>query len=658
MEAGHVLQSLQANCVPEDIDELKQLVVSSSSFLDRAALSLAQVTHREAETSKASTRLILAAIQARIEDLRPTLPEPVPETSPIRLDISSHNHSTLSALDTIAQIMILLGVVCHWIVGLSTEPCEFIIGVTTMLIKMAMTAHARQPPSDYTSSQRIVLEQLPTSLYTATNRFQLDGQTTTYAVCPTCSYTHPPVQDRVTLHTKYPVRCSNQLVTASGLVLCNARLLESDNATSAPLKPFVMQSFRHYLSNLLSDGEIENICDQSCDDALEWQREGTHPCENEVFRGDFFRTFKGPHSQHLFLKRNGRMRLAFIMHVDFFNPNGTTKRGNHDSIGIISLALLNLPKRLRDKPENVFVAGIIPGPKEPPLDQLNHFIRPIIDEFEIGWQRGFHLPHTTASPEHGRLLDVALVISTNDLPCARKVSGTAGGTSNFICTVCNQVGRHNIQGVDYERWKHRDPSAMRSQAEAWRDACTTQEQDEIFENYGIRWSELWRLPYWDPTRMLVIDAMHCILEGLVHYHCRHVLHLKSHSEPRQEKQQGPAFVYPWMAYDPACTSQAERLKNVKEEIQVGLIQHDLSLSMDNTHESISSLKRKLSTRNKAPLHFVWKSLNLPSELTQRDSNGKNHVVSAKKKEHYIELLVGWVSHKFNQPHRSSIFPSV
>ncbi|KAJ7770001.1 hypothetical protein B0H16DRAFT_1715631 [Mycena metata] len=36
----------------------------------------------------------------------------------------------------------------------------------------------------------------------------------------------------------------------------------------------------------------------------------------------------------------------------------------------------------------------------------------------------------------------------------------------------------------------------------------------LIEDTGVRWSEFCRLPYWDPTRMPVIDAMHCVLEGV------------------------------------------------------------------------------------------------------------------------------------------------
>ena len=51
------------------------------------------------------------------------------------------------------------------------------------------------------------------------------------------------------------------------------------------------------------------------------------------------------------------------------------------------------------------------------------------------------------------------------------------------------------------------------------------EQEAVHINHGIRWSVLWELPYWDPTRQLVVDSMHCLLEGLVQHHSREVLGL-------------------------------------------------------------------------------------------------------------------------------------
>ena len=46
---------------------------------------------------------------------------------------------------------------------------------------------------------------------------------------------------------------------------------------------------------------------------------------------------------------------------------------------VIFLAILNLPRELRYKPENVILCGIIPGPHEPELT-INSYLEPLVDE--------------------------------------------------------------------------------------------------------------------------------------------------------------------------------------------------------------------------------------------------------------------------------------
>ncbi|KAF8200492.1 hypothetical protein K438DRAFT_2110620, partial [Mycena galopus ATCC 62051] len=148
-----------------------------------------------------------------------------------------------------------------------------------------------------------------------------------------------------------------------------------------------------------------------------------------------------------------------------------------------------------------------------------------------GWQPGIHLSRTGLS-ENGCLVDIAIAINVNDLPATRKMLGLAGVGSNHICTVCNCKGVDATYRTDLDDpvWARRDVRELRRWAYAWRDAKTQAERDTIFKHHGVRWSELWRLLYWDPTRMGVVDSMHCILEGLVHYHCRRVLRIDAERE--------------------------------------------------------------------------------------------------------------------------------
>ncbi|MBW0462185.1 hypothetical protein O181_001900 [Austropuccinia psidii MF-1] len=79
--------------------------------------------------------------------------------------------------------------------------------------------------------------------------------------------------------------------------------------------------------------------------------------------------------------------LAFLIYVDWFNAHG--KSSLLGRIGPIRLICLYLPPSERLNPENVYVARIIPGLKDPTALQLNHLLMPLIKERKELWQ-GYH----------------------------------------------------------------------------------------------------------------------------------------------------------------------------------------------------------------------------------------------------------------------------
>ena len=57
----------------------------------------------------------------------------------------------------------------------------------------------------------------------------------------------------------------------------------------------------------------------------------------------------------------------------------------------------------------MFLAGVIPGPNEPPLTAINHYLSPLINEFHSFWDTGVRFSQTQNFPD-GRLVQCALIL--------------------------------------------------------------------------------------------------------------------------------------------------------------------------------------------------------------------------------------------------------
>jgi len=297
------------------------------------------------------------------------------------------------------------------------------------------------------------------------------------------------------------------------------------------------------------------------------------------------------------------------------------------------MACLNLPLDIQYKPENMYLAGIIPGPKQPSLENLNHYICPLMRDLAASWEHGVRYSKTANHPD-GRLTRSAVVLAVCDLPTARHLAALASIGSHFFCSACSCYHKTNYGRVDFMNWMPRDKEKMRRYAEQWRDASTSAERERLFKEHGVCYSKLWHLPYWDPTRQLVIDSMHCILEGLVQYHIRNVLGLTTEDTPALPASQ-PAFDYAFTRLDPGTAALLSM--STKEITQVSAI-HELLVTQvpfpDNNfvEMQMEKLCDLLLHKNIRPLKFVCESLGrIPMKSTRL------------YKSDYAKALVQWVS---------------
>jgi hypothetical protein len=195
--------------------------------------------------------------------------------------------------------------------------------------------------------QADTLAQIPPSITAALSKLNLDGQSTIYAICPTCHCTYKPSFNHDSSIPIYPKRCSNKPKPDSNE--CGELLLETleDSQIMKPIKPFVYHHFHDYLAGLLSRPDLEELMDKSCDDLMKSMDQPAPSFVKDVFEAEFLRAFEGPKPGTLFVDRQGSGHYAFSLNVDFFAVEGMRIHGATASAGIISLACLNLPLDVR-----------------------------------------------------------------------------------------------------------------------------------------------------------------------------------------------------------------------------------------------------------------------------------------------------------------------
>ena len=96
-------------------------------------------------------------------------------------------------------------------------------------------------------------------------------------------------------------------------------------------------------------------------------------------------------------------------------------------MGIILLVCLNLPPNIRYKAEHMCLVGIIPGPHEPPLTTLNHYLTPLVDDVLDFWDPGVQFSQTDGQAWQTGLLHPCL-------PCLQ----SSGSLQNIWFWTCHQ----------------------------------------------------------------------------------------------------------------------------------------------------------------------------------------------------------------------------
>ena len=118
---------------------------------------------------------------------------------------------------------------------------------------------------------------------------------------------------------------------------------------------------------------------------------------------------------------------GLMLNLDWFKPCKHTEY----SLGALYLTVMNLPRRVRFRQENVLLIGLIPGPREPKHD-VNSILAPLVEELLRFWD-GVEISGQSFSKACVRCI---LMCVACDIPASRKVCGFLGHSAVLGCSKC------------------------------------------------------------------------------------------------------------------------------------------------------------------------------------------------------------------------------
>jgi hypothetical protein len=554
--------------------------------------------------------------------------------------LGHHFDSVLASGKPIVQLATLMVVACHVILSVSRRGCHWIFSMCQYILQTTILAALGTTvlPAYF----QAILSGFPSDIRAATDKFHLESKFTVYAVCPKCHSTYKPeypVKDGVPI---YQERCNfRQYSSRCGELLVRPKIIENTRV-NVPIKPYVVFDFKDWMAGLLARPGYEEMMDKAWD-RMAPSLDGTL---DDIFQGSVIREFKGPDkTTHFSLSGGeGAGRYLFSLGYDSFNPLTNKAGGKIVSTGVIALTCVNLPIELRHKPENMFLASIPPGPNEPPLDKINPYLRPIVDCLLEFWD-GVRFTQTCLCAL-GRLVLCAIIALVCDIPAARKAGGYSSCKHEHFCTVCwcNKT-QHGYRDIDFASWRRRTNEECRRFSERFRLATSEKAADSSFDRSGLRSSELLRLPYYDPTRFLVVDPMHNLFLGLIKEHFQGILGYYPPDSRTHPKELDVADIR--IKVPPDETNPLPDGKKALESVR-GLIRR-LEEPIAFRDEDSQEFKNTVTSWGKSKIHvsaFVYVGRGIGCFPPTMDSQGRDSALRLNNKASKTLLakgLLSWVT---------------
>ena len=415
----------------------------------------------------------------------------------------SRSSSSIQWLTSLVQWFLYFILLWQAICKISDSGLEWLLHFMSQFFHVLGTACN----SEYLSRMALMF---PTSLYLLRKFVVLDRDDfTKLAVCPKCDTLYR--LDRCTTRVGNRIAsaiCTNKKFKKGrskecGTLLARKVILSDGKTCFYPFKLYCFNSVINELEAILTRPGVPEMCEQ-------WRE-----CSSEddlmadVYDGLIWKdVLKYGDSDFLSAPRN----LAFAINVDWFQP---FKRRKDRSVGVIYLVILNLPREERYKWENIIVASIIPEMSKEPRS-LNSFLQPIVDELKVLW-KGVRLKTSQSRVE--LTYRAAILFASADLPAVRKLCGFKGFSAHRGCSKCFKYfpgsfgQKTDYSGFDRTQWPPRQNFIYRQHAAHVRRASTQTKHEKLAKKYGVYYSCLLQLEYFDAVRFTAIDPMHNLFLG-------------------------------------------------------------------------------------------------------------------------------------------------
>ena len=233
----------------------------------------------------------------------------------------------------------------------------------------------------------------------------------------------------------------------------------------------------------------------------------------DVYDGDVFKSFKIDEQDTTPFVDQSDHNLMLSIGVDWYQNYTYSSH----STGAIYLSILNLPKQMRDTRPYVMLAGLMPGPKESKLDEINNYLAPLVEELML-----LKTGVTMSLPDNTSVfVRAALTLVVADLPAAAKLCGFSFFNSICACRKCDRrfpalvpgLPGRDYSGWEDHNWPRRNKASNLRYAKEWKRATTEAKRVSLVQENGTRWSQLHLLDYFDPVRFTVYDSMHNLYMG-------------------------------------------------------------------------------------------------------------------------------------------------